>query len=321
MSYIFYVTFCLLLLSTMLISCAATTNFLEPYTPMFRGHFAAEPRSMPAHHLKVVTFNIAAAKKIDRAIEEIQTFKELQDADILLLQEMDETGTDRIAKTLRYNYVYYPIAIHRKFKQYFGNAILSKWPIEEEEKLILPHANPKDQQRRIAVSATICIGNERVKVYSVHTETIWLSEAKRREQVKALVDHIAAQQDFAYIIVGGDFNTVWKKDVQANTLLFNTIQLDRASVGVGATVSPFLHLDHIYTKGLYVIANGRVNHSQASDHAPVWVLLEKQSLFSQKIRRRTELFAHCVTNHKDTKTQKTSGKSMKENLCAFVPLW
>lgn len=277
MSYMSYATF-FLLLSTILLSCAVTTNFLEPDAPRFRGHFAADTRSVPAPHLKVVTFNIAAAKKIDCAIEEMLTFEELRDVDILLLQEMDETGTARIAEALHYNYIYYPIAIHRQFKQYFGNAILSKWPIQEEEKVILPHANPKDQQRRIAVAATICIENERVKVYSVHTETIWLSQAKRREQVKALVEHIAAQQTFPYIIVGGDFNTVWKKDVQANTLLFNTNQLDLASAGVGSTVSPFLHLDHIYTKGLRVIANGKVNRSQASDHAPVWVLLEKQKL-------------------------------------------
>ncbi len=64
----------------------------------------------------------------------------------------------------------------------------------QKEKVLLPHANPKDQQRRIAASATLRIGNEDMKVYSVHTETIWLSEDKRREQVKALVEHIAAQQ-------------------------------------------------------------------------------------------------------------------------------
>ena len=39
------------------------------------------------------------------------------------------------------------------------------------------------------------------------------------------------------------------------------------------------------------------------------------------VSNRTELFVHCVTNHKGTKTQRTSGKSMKEHLCAFVPLW
>ncbi|GAK60530.1 hypothetical protein U27_00427 [Candidatus Vecturithrix granuli] len=281
MSHIFCVTLCIFLIGLLLMSCGITTNFLESDMPKFTGHFA-QTRSFPDQLLKVVTFNIAGAKKIDCAIAEMQKFKELQDADILFLQEMDETGTARIAEALCYNYVYYPIAIHRKFKQYFGNAILSKWPIQAEEKVILPHANPKDQQRRIAVSATLRIGDELVKVYSVHTETIWLSEMKRREQVKTLVEHIAAQQKFAYIIVGGDFNTVWEKDVNANTLLFNIVHLDRASAGVGATASLFLQLDHIYTKGLRVIENGKVKQSQASDHDPVWVLLETQSLFSQK---------------------------------------
>ncbi|MDY0093560.1 MAG: endonuclease/exonuclease/phosphatase family protein [Candidatus Vecturithrix sp.] len=265
-------------------SCGITTNFLESDAPKFTGYFA-QTHAFPDGLLKVVTFNIAGAKKIDCAIEEMRNFKELQDADILLLQEMDETGTARIAKALHYNYVYYPIAIHRKFKQYFGNAILSKWPIQAEEKVLLPHANPKDQQRRIAASATLRIGNEDMKVYSVHTETIWLSEDKRYEQVKALVEHIAAQQEFAYIIVGGDFNTVWEKDVNANTLLFNVAHLDRASAGVGATASPFLQLDHIYTRGLRVIESGRVKQSQASDHDPVWVLLEKQRLLS--LRQKT----------------------------------
>ncbi len=107
----------------------------------------------------------------------------MKEADIILLQEMNEEGVDKIAKSLEYNYVYYPASIHTHHGKNFGNAILTKMQISDSQKIILPYQNPKNGQKRIAVSATILINDYKVLVYSVHTETFWLSSRQRGSQL------------------------------------------------------------------------------------------------------------------------------------------
>jgi endonuclease/exonuclease/phosphatase family metal-dependent hydrolase len=273
------VVLCTVLTGALLVSCMIPTNYLEPDVPKSKEDFAP-PLPSPGNTIKVVTFNIAYAKNIERAIYELNAWPELQDADILLLQEMDYDGPQRIAHALHYNYVYYPASIHPLNGKHFGNAILSKWPISEEAKILLPHKNPVSKQVRIAVSATITIANDHITVYNIHAETIVLRRSKRLDQVKALIDHISGQQALEYIIVGGDFNTVRKKNIATITQLFNDVGLERATEQVGATSKIFLPLDHIYTKGLHVIDAGKVKNTGASDHFPVWVILEKMSVTS-----------------------------------------
>ncbi len=268
-----------ILIGSFLVSCAAPMNYLEPDAPKFKEDFAATPSSSLLSRkdtIKVITFNIAYAKNIDRAIHELGEWPELQDADILLLQEMDDHGTKRIAQTLQYNYVYYPASVHPRYDKPFGNAILSKWPISVEAKIILPHTNPLRKQRRIAVSATISIGNDQIKVYNIHTETPLLSRSKRLDQVKTLIEYILDQNPLDYIIVGGDFNTAGRQEIESVTQLFNEIGLKRATKKAGATSKFFLTVDHIYIKGLHVIDTGKGKKSRVSDHFPVWVLLKKQ---------------------------------------------
>lgn len=275
---------CTVLTGALLVSCMVPTNYLEPDVPKYKED-CAPPSLSPGNTIKVVTFNIAYAKNIDRAIYELSKQPELQDADILLLQEMDHDGTHRIAQALHYNYVYYPASIHPLNGKHFGNAILSKWPISEEAKILLPHKNPVSKQVRIAVFATITIGNDRINVYNIHAETIVLRRSKRLDQVKALINHISGQRPLEYIIAGGDFNTVRKKNIETITQLFNDVGLERATEQVGATSKIFLPLDHIYTKGLHVVDAGKVKNTEASDHFPVWVILEKGKLSASQQRQ------------------------------------
>ena len=233
------------LTGVLLVSCMIPTNYLEPDVPKFKEDFAS-PLPSPGDTIKVVTFNIAYAKHIEQAIYELNVWPELQGADILLLQEMDHEGTKQIAQTLQYNYVYYPASIHPLSNKHFGNAILSKWPISEEAKILLPHKNPISKQVRIAVSATITIDNDRIAVYNIHAETIVLRSSKRLNQVKTLIDHISEQQALEYIIAGGDFNTVRQKNIKTITQLFNDVGLECATEKVGTTSKVFLPLDHIY---------------------------------------------------------------------------
>ena len=88
--------------------------------------------------VKIVTYNIKLGEKIKVASQELNKRLALKDTDILLLQEMDPIGMEKIAKSFGFNFVYYPTVRHSKNNKDFGNAILSKWAITDHKKVILP---------------------------------------------------------------------------------------------------------------------------------------------------------------------------------------
>lgn len=254
-------------------SCQPVTNFADPEEPLFAGNYSD---SVPEFDgtVRVVTWNIAFAGEIEAAIVELSEKEELKGADIILLQEMDEIGTETIAQTLEYNYVYYPASIHSRHDKNFGNAILSKWPIADSEKLVLPHRNPRNEQIRIAARALIEVDDFEMPVYSVHTETFWLGQRGRNDQIS----HLAEQIDptYPYIIAGGDFNTLTPGSVNVLEERLGEAGLVRASAGAGETVGIGnfgITLDHIFARGMSTIGTGVVKDANGSDHYPLWAEL------------------------------------------------
>lgn len=265
----------LLWLALLLVTaCNGMTNYLDESGPLFSGQYAPAPPAFDGE-LKVVNWNIKFGEEIEAAIEVLQTTPELQSADILLLQEMDETGVEAIARALALNYVYYPASVHTHHDRNFGNAVLSKWPLSDPAKLVLPYQNPKNQQRRIAVRAVAQVGAMPVAAYSIHSETVWLPGPMRREQILSLVEGVPAQP--AHVVVGGDFNTVTDSAITDLDELMAEGDLVRVSAGAGPTVSAGgleFTLDHIYARDFVARQTGVVTGTAASDHAPVWVKLE-----------------------------------------------
>jgi endonuclease/exonuclease/phosphatase family metal-dependent hydrolase len=265
--------FLLLAACILLISCGSSGNYLDALEPRFDGSFAHQPAEFDGT-IKVVSYNISFADNIDLAVGELSQDDDLKDADIILLQEMDETGTQAIAQTLEYNFVYYPASLHNHHDKNFGNAILSKWPINAPQKIILPHKSPINQQIRIAVNAVVSIGDLDILTYSVHTETSWLGPEKREDQVDALIESI--DTNYPYIVVGGDFNTLTPGSVGDLEKSFAEIGMERATKDVGYTVKygPFeAVLDHIFIAGMTVTQAGKSEEAKASDHFPIWAEL------------------------------------------------
>lgn len=269
---ILLLTFCLILLS-----CESIENYDDPEEPLYTGSYVDTPPEEDGG-IKVISWNIKFSEKIEEAIAELSTVEELQDADILLLQEMDEEGVEQIAKTLNYNYVYYPASIHSEHGKNFGNAILAKWPISHPRKLVLPHKNPTNDQIRIAVRGIVTIGDKEIVTYSVHTETIWLNPARRNEQIDALVaDATEIDQAYTYGLSGGDFNTATPGSIGALTKRFEEVGYERMSEGLGYTVIKSgikFVIDHIFAKKMSFIDGGVWRETEASDHFPVWVDLQ-----------------------------------------------
>jgi hypothetical protein len=187
-----------------LASCAPTINLLNPTSPEFRGDYAtaaARDGASAGSRVRVVSFNIKLADQIDPAIEVLRS-DALRDADIISLQEMDESGVERIAHALRLNYIYYPGSIHPTRQRYFGPAILTRWPIGETRKLILPHEAWGRKQRRNATAATI---NVRGHCLMSRGNRGRLQQQRYREILREKGLYLAHQtggQDYHHLLLG-----------------------------------------------------------------------------------------------------------------------
>jgi len=263
------------------LACASAVNYLDPSGPsyLYAPEGGISRPGSPAAPLLVVTFNIAYAVEIDRAIEVLRRSEPLLDADILALQEMDSPGTERIARALGMNAVYFPSGIHPKHERDFGCAVLSPWPLEEPRKLVLPHAARVSGLRRAAASATVVRGGQRIRVYSVHLPSpLAISGGSRKEQLRALAADTALAE--GPVVIAGDFNSHGKVEelVKAGFAWVTrdvgpTARFRLLGIGLAS-----LSYDHVLAKGLRPVAGpgatGAVADNRgASDHKPVWAVL------------------------------------------------
>lgn len=257
-------------------------NYVHLNRPRYIDHSIVAD-AQPIETIKVLSYNIKYALKVDQAINIIRENEDLIDSDIILLQEMDLAGVKKIAQKLQYNYSYYPATIHPIHKKDFGNAVLSKWPILSDKKIILPSFNSKRQ--RIAVGATILINNEKIEVFSVHMG-IFVKPDQRKQIVNLIVDSV--EKDIEYCIAGGDFNTFTKADKKNINSTFLNAEYQLATRGIGWTnkhwylLNKKTELDHIYVKGMRVRETGKIIDRSASDHLPIWseLALERDSDYS-----------------------------------------
>ncbi len=263
----------LLLGAIFLLSCFQTRNYLEPDAPVFQSSYS---RGMPRSRdtITVVTFNLKYGEHFREAAREFLRFPQLRGADIILLQEMNEQSTDSLARRLGWNYVYFPATVHPGSHRNFGNAILSPWPIREAHKILLPHRAPIGHTRRIAVSAVVKIGSLPVLTFCVHTATILSPSSRRLAQADSLLK--ALPEEYPFVVVGGDFNTITSRSRQQLVALFRQNGFQEATREVESTAHFLVFkspLDHIFVKGFRVLSAGVVRESRSSDHYPVWVRL------------------------------------------------
>jgi endonuclease/exonuclease/phosphatase family metal-dependent hydrolase len=263
------------------LGCASAVNYLDTSGPFYTYRRAARAAAPAGERpFRVVSFNIAYAIEIDRAIEVLRENESLRALDVLALQEMDAPGTERIALALGMNAVYFPSGVHPKHHRDFGCALLSPWPLEEPRKLVLPHGARISGLRRAAVSAVVVRGAQRVRVYSLHLPSpLAISGGSRKAQLRAVAADAASAG--APVVIAGDFNSHGKVEELAKAGftwvtrdLGDTARLRLLGVGLGG-----LAYDHLLVKGLRLAdtpeAMGIVSDNRgASDHKPIWAVLQ-----------------------------------------------
>ena len=95
-----------LLLAASGLGCAAAVNYLDPAGPLHVHPREAPPAAgLEPGPLRVVSFNVAYAIEIERAIGVLRETAPLRGADVVALQEMDAPGTERIARALGMKYL------------------------------------------------------------------------------------------------------------------------------------------------------------------------------------------------------------------------
>lgn len=263
--------------------CASAVNYLDPARPFYEYRAAstragADREPVAGGPLRIVSFNIAYALHVDRALAALRAAGPAQGLDVLALQEMDAPGVERVARELGLNAVYFPSGVHPKHERDFGCALLSPWPLEDARKLLLPHAARGTRLRRAAVSAVVVRGGWRVRVYSVHLPSpLGVSGGSRREQARVLIaDADAAFAAGLPVAIVGDFNS-------------HGIGAEFARAGyawptrdIGATARwtfKGLRYDHVFARGLAAAGDGApaagvvADNRDASDHKPIWARL------------------------------------------------
>lgn len=271
-----FIKLSLLLFVTCLLSCRTLQVYKEPGKPNFYYNDKIPKNTYQADSLNVVTFNIKKAEKIQLATSELQDVEKTRNIDIYLLQEMDEKGVEAIARDLGLNYLYIPIVYDESAKKNIGNAILTKGKIECPEKLILPHSKWLSKSRRDVTIGEVNIHQKKILVYSVHTETMMMSRKNRMEQLDAIIKHARLQLPiYKYVLIGGDFNTLFTKDARLAVEKFNGGGFDWSTAMVGSTATAFFGLikprhDYFFSTGLKVINACKIESSRSSDHYPVF---------------------------------------------------
>ena len=255
----------LALLLASMAGCRTGRNYPDPGEPSYRGSpLGAAPAARDT--LRIVSFNIEYGREARRAIRILTSAPNLRDADIVLLQEMNGPATKVVADALGMHYVYFPAIYNRIMRRDIGNAVLSRWPIVEDAKLILPSRSRYAKTQRIATAASIRVGTRTLRVYSTHFGTpADLGREGREAQLRAILDDAAK---YRHAVIGGDMNS---KDIglvaRTAGYIWPTDTIPKSNLAG--------RLDHFFVRGVSMPDSGGTGTvrvpSTISDHGAIWI--------------------------------------------------
>lgn len=226
--------------------------------------------------LTFASYNIHKAVGLDRRRDAERILSVLReiDADVIALQEADRRIGQRAAVIPRAaldDTPWRPVQVAKRARSlgWHGNALLVRRDIDvlEAEPIDLPMLEPRG-----AVRADLVTGGKRVRVVGMHLD---LSGLRRRDQIRAILHHIAACDGDCPTVLMGDFNQ-WGKVTGA----MEEFGPEWSMIAPGRSFpsrQPIAHFDRIVISDQCSCLESDVHHtalsSAASDHLPVWARL------------------------------------------------
>lgn len=233
-------------------------------------------------HLKILTYNIhKGIGGIDRRyrLERIVQVIAHYSPDFALLQEVDDgvprsrgdCQVERLASELDYPHFAFQRNVKLRHGTY-GNALLSRHPLDQVEDLDLTVRPKKRRQALIARAVLHQRGHQRSLVV-VNTH-LGLAGFERRIQLRRLLAHptLAHMHRDTPCLIGGDFNDVWsgigRRIMQPAGFVSAT-----GLVRTFPARAPLRALDSLYCRGEVSIHHGYAGRielaREASDHLPL----------------------------------------------------
>ncbi|HEX6715949.1 MAG TPA: endonuclease/exonuclease/phosphatase family protein [Pyrinomonadaceae bacterium] len=286
----------MILIKALLLVCLCYPVADGPLLESGKGTTLRKPTPAPSQ-IKVISYNIRwrSGDDLKELIKALQNDPELGGASIVALQEVDRhkkrTGNKNtvkmIADGLGMHYAWAaPPSPKPDDEEETGVALLSVYPLTDVRRIVLPHPGP-NQRRRVALGATVEIGNCKWRVYSAHAETrIPLDE--KMEQFKAVLDDLAQFPAHMPAIIMGDLNT-WQPDAGRKTAkVFSDAGLktpfgDQTTFRRRIIFVPIkLKLDWVWLRGLEASSFGIHRKLEVSDHFPLWTNIKIEPQKSTK---------------------------------------
>lgn len=236
--------------------------------------------------IKIISYNIRwrGGDDLKEIIEQLRSDDRVGGAEIIGLQEVDRNrkrtaniNTVRLmAASLRMHYAWAappPPASKKEAEEETGVAILSRYPMSDIRRIVLPHEGPGGR-RRVGLGATIQLGKTSVRVYSVHAETR-VSGKKRLDQFAAVIEDLESHKsNVERAVIVGDFNT-WQIGAGDLTEKFFTEAKFTTPFDDGTDTWRWMfvrkQLDWMWLRGLQPVQHGVARDIDQSDHWPLWV--------------------------------------------------
>lgn len=291
-------TICLYLLFTNAYASIPSTDLVETQ------YYSSPNKVNPSNNqpkITIANFNIAGGLRKHKVnLDLVAKAIKSMNADIVTLEEVDQ-GTLRSDNTDQAKIIAEKTGMYYTFGKAtemqggnYGNAILSKYPIEKTKVFPLPSG---DYEQRALMLSKINIPGFDSPIYVFNTHFDWHEEDDvRMSQARfinsIIFDDLDLDDEFPNLATGimllaGDFNSV-KSDRVVKELqkYWNLVYQDNVDTRTWPAGNPGLDLDHIFTSRNQVWRIGKItipNNGEewngikwplVSDHIPVIATLE-----------------------------------------------
>jgi len=242
-----------------------------------------------ADTISIASLNLAHETNFDKVLHDVQAAPRLQNADILLLQEVANVeGGASIASRLaeRMNY---QVAFSAEGPKVYdrGLAVLSKFPIEDSKvEWLTPYNLHFHTRHRFALEVKVRVPAGDLRIWNTHLDTR-INPGQRLAQIQPVLEEAAKVTGPR--LIGGDFNTndfYWidhMLPIPHGGSYRSTVRRAMAKVGFQTpfadrlTTLPVLrqHLDWLFVNGLEPLSSS-AEPIHFSDHNAIWAAFRVQ---------------------------------------------